>query len=125
MKSLDHPNIVKAEGYYEDNDYVIIVMEIMAFDLRNLLLKVDIVIDESLIKDIFYQMLMSVQHCHINGIVHRDIKMENILMDVTPEGGFKVKLTDFGIARICKEGNQLTGRCGSLMNIAPEILAGN
>ena len=67
-------------------------------------------------------MLASVQHCHANNIVHRDIKMENFLMDITHHSGFKIKLADFGMAAAnCDAGRHMTG-CGSLINTAPETM---
>ena len=43
-------------------------------------------------------MLKSVKYCHEHDIVHRDIKLENFLMDCNPDGKLIVKLTDFGLA---------------------------
>lgn len=95
----------------------------MSSDLRTYLVNLDAVLQESHIKMIFYQILLSVRCCHSNGVVHRDIKMENILVDVTNDGKYLIKLTDFGIACHYKPGTKsLRLRCGSLMNVAPEML---
>lgn len=46
MKSLDHENILKACGYFEDTDYIIIVYQLMTSDLRAMLVELDILLDE-------------------------------------------------------------------------------
>lgn len=45
-------------------------------------------------------MLVSIKHCHDRNIVHRDVKLENFLMDTNSEDKLIVKLSDFGLA--CK-----------------------
>ena len=72
----------------------------MSSDLRTYLVNLDALLQESHIKMIFYQILLSVQCCHSNGVVHRDIKMENILLDYDDvTGAIMIELTDFGLAK--------------------------
>ncbi|CAO2608042.1 Sperm motility kinase 2A [Lemmus lemmus] len=70
-------------------------------------------------RPIFRQVVSAVHYLHQRRIVHRDIKLENILID--REG--KVKLCDFGLAIQVAEGQMLKKVCGSLLYMAPEILA--
>lgn len=58
---------------------------------------------------------------HQDRIVHRDIKLENILIDSRNDGMY-LKLTDFGFATFIEEGCMLTKGVGSRYYIAPEIL---
>lgn len=69
-------------------------------------------------KKLFKQILNAVNYLHINNVCHRDIKLENILLDKADT----IKLTDFGFAKHFKQGELLHARCGSEEYTAPEIL---
>ena len=53
MTQLDHPNIVRCSGFFEDTDYVIIIFELMSSDVRSLLVELKTPLGEHQIKDIF------------------------------------------------------------------------
>ncbi len=76
---------------------------------------------EPIAKNIFKQIINAIQHLHSQYIVHRDVKLENILID----SNNLVKLCDFGVSKEIKKGDMLTNKCGTLAYIAPEILKGN
>ena len=59
-------------------------------------------------RDIFSEILSAVEHAHRNGIVHRDLKTENVLLD----DAYNVKLADFGFGQYYKEGELLNTWCG-------------
>ena len=64
----------------------------------------------------------AVVHCHKQGVVHRDIKLENLLFTSRDEADRKVKLTDFGISRVLTAGQKVSEVCGTLTYCAPEVL---
>lgn len=63
--------------------------------------------------------LSAIVHIHVRGIVHRDVKSENILL---AEGGNKGVLTDFGVAAYASDKVAMGVRCGSAGYVAPEVL---
>lgn len=67
------------------------------------------------------QILKGVEYLHQRNIVHRDLKLENIMLsNLTPQA--KVKIADFGLARYFTDDSQLRTICGSPLYVAPEIL---
>lgn len=72
------------------------------------------------VKNAIMQVLSALDYLHRNGIVHRDVKLENLLIQ---EPGFKVKIADFGLSTIILNPEEkLHGFFGSVAFMAPEIL---
>ena len=76
---------------------------------------------ENVVKFYTVQLILAVGHLHEMGIAHRDLKLENILLD---HEGF-VKLIDFGLAKRMNAGSVATTVAGTPMYIAPEVLNGS
>ncbi|KAI7889515.1 kinase-like domain-containing protein [Mucor mucedo] len=66
----------------------------------------------------FRQLTDAINYCHTRGIVHRDLKLENILLDAEDN----VKICDFGFARFTQKNQYLETFCGSLSYSAPEVI---
>ena len=99
-------------------------MDLMADDIRNIVNLSGAPLEEAFAKQIFKQMVEAVAHCHRNNIVHRDIKLENFLLNINEETQkIYVKLTDFGISRKMKPGKMMCGCKGTLYTMAPEIIS--
>ncbi|XP_012891508.1 PREDICTED: sperm motility kinase Z-like [Dipodomys ordii] len=115
-KSLDHPCVVRTFEVLETTDKVFLVMEYVHG--RDLLhhLQESRRMREDEARAVFHQLLRAVQHCHENGIAHRDIKLENVLIDLCG----RVKLCDFGLGTRFTPGQKLEVQCGSLPFWAPE-----
>ncbi|KAL1764214.1 sperm motility kinase W, partial [Sigmodon hispidus] len=119
LKCLEHINIVKFFHVFDSLSTTYVVMEYVAGnDLQMFLRDLDY-LEEEEARPIFKQVVSGVHYLHQRHIAHRDIKLENILID---RAG-KVKLCDFGLAIQFTEGQMLEEVCGSLLYEAPEILA--
>jgi serine/threonine protein kinase len=92
--ALNHPNIVPVHHFGEQGPLLYLVMPLMKESLRDRLLReVPLPVEEAV--QIAVQILSGLGAAHAHGVVHRDVKPENILLD---DNGV-AKLTDFGIAR--------------------------
>ncbi|KAG2295298.1 hypothetical protein Bca52824_041967 [Brassica carinata] len=125
LRRLDHPNIMKLEGIIasRNSNSMYFVFDYMEHDLEGLCTSPDIQFTEAQIKCYMQQLIWGVEHCHLRGIMHRDIKAANIL--VNNKG--VLKLADFGLANIVtpRNKNQLTSRVVTLWYRAPELLMGS
>ena len=119
MKKLNHPNVTKILELFEDKDYILIIMEYLNGGNLFSFLKKRRKVSEKTAKFLFKQIMLGIQYIHSHNIVHRDIKLENILIDLNNN----IKICDFGIGRVLTDPNQLLyDQCGTPMYIAPEIL---
>ena len=77
-------------------------------------------LSEAEAKELFGQLCLAVSYIHSHGVVHRDLKLENILLDSNNQ----IKLSDFGFTREFEPHQLLRTRCGTTAYAAPEMLAG-
>ena len=120
---MNHQNVMKLVSSFEDDKQLCLVMDLMADDLRNVVNNNDSPLDEQFARKIFTKMVKAIQYCHQNDIVHRDIKMENFLVDVDDDSEeIQIKLTDFGLSKKMKVGERRLGQSGTLMSMAPEMV---
>jgi eukaryotic-like serine/threonine-protein kinase len=120
---LQHPNIVSVYDSDRDGDIAFLVMEyIQGDDLKHHLDKgVRYSLEQSL--KMIRDLLSALDYAHKQGIVHRDIKPANLLI----EPGGRVKLTDFGVARIQDSGEATRTQgsmVGTLKYMSPEQVQG-
>ncbi|CAN6574734.1 unnamed protein product [Malus baccata var. baccata] len=124
LRRLDHPNIMKLEGIItsRSSNSIYLVFEYMEHDLAGLVASPEIKFSDMQIKCYMRQLLSAVEHCHLRGIMHRDIKASNILVN---DDGI-LKLGDFGLANVVnsKSKQPLTSRVVTLWYRPPELLMG-
>lgn len=117
---LSHPNIVNVYDVGEDDGVYFIVMELVqGITLKNYIdMKGKLDIREAL--NISVQIASGLSAAHENRIIHRDIKPQNIIM--SRDG--KVKVTDFGIAKVADSTTVTTTAAGTVHYISPEQARG-
>jgi len=119
LKMLRHPHVIKLLETFDTEKHHLIVMELCpGGDLLNYVRKRR-KLTEVMAKFVFKQIMEGIAYLHENGVVHRDIKLDNILLD----GRGMVKIADFGISRKVADNNELLfEQCGTPAYIAPEIV---
>ncbi|XP_078430255.1 protein IMPAIRED IN BABA-INDUCED STERILITY 1-like isoform X2 [Wolffia australiana] len=125
LRRLDHPNVIKLEGLVTSrlSCSIYLVFEYMEHDLAGLASCPEIKLTEPQIKCYMKQLLSGLEHCHSMGIMHRDIKCSNLL--VNNQG--ILKIADFGLANFARVGRKqpLTSRVVTLWYRPPELLLGS
>uniref|UniRef100_A0A5B7AE81 Protein kinase domain-containing protein n=1 Tax=Davidia involucrata TaxID=16924 RepID=A0A5B7AE81_DAVIN len=124
LRKLDHPNVMKLEALVTSriSCSLYLVFEYMEHDLAGLAASPKIKFTEPQIKCYMQQLLRGLEHCHSRGVLHRDIKGSNLLID---DNGI-LKIGDFGLATFFQpdQNQPLTSRVVTLWYRAPELLLG-
>ncbi|XP_040597015.1 putative sperm motility kinase W [Mesocricetus auratus] len=119
LQSVEHRNIVRFFHMIDTVTTTYVIMEYVAgVDLESYLRALGCLMEDEA-RPIFRQVVSAIHFLHQRHIAHRDIKLENILVDAAGNA----KLCDFGMAIKITEGQMLDELCGSLLYCAPEILA--
>ena len=123
LSNMDHPNIVKYFGIFEDDYFIHIVMEYLkGQDLSKIIsLKNYTDFNENQMGQIIHQLLKALSFIHSKNIIHRDIKPENILFS-DKRNIFSLKLIDFGLATFQEQEKKTAG---TPMYMSPEMVDGN
>ncbi|XP_041447559.1 mucin-5AC isoform X4 [Drosophila obscura] len=120
MSSVQHPNIIHIYEVFENREKMVLVMEFAAGGELYDYLSERKVLNEEEARRIFRQVATAVYYCHKHKICHRDLKLENILLD---EKG-NAKIADFGLSNVFDAGRLLGTFCGSPLYASPEIVEG-
>ena len=71
-------------------------------------------------RTMFQQLISGVEYCHQHMVVHRDLKPENLLLDADQQ----LRIADFGLSNVMKDGDFFKTSCGSPNYAAPEVISG-
>jgi polo-like kinase 4 len=118
---LRHASILELYNYFEDSEYVYMVMEICENGNLFQFLKEHPrgCLSEPETRGILLQLIYGLQYLHSNGIIHRDLKLSNLLLN----SKYELKIADFGLAVKLQDplGEQKT-MCGTPNYISPYLL---
>jgi len=134
LETLTHPNVISVKGHgpgvsSNDRHVYYIFMELASggelFD--QVIDRGAAAMDEPTARGFFGQLIDGIAYCHISGVAHRDLKLENVLLN---EQGV-IKVIDFGLSHVYPRGadgnvdrsTRLHDVCGSKSYAAPEVLA--
>ncbi|CAN7107808.1 unnamed protein product [Brassica rapa subsp. narinosa] len=124
LRRLNHPNVIKLEGLVTSrmSNSLYLVFRYMHHDLAGLAASPVITFTEQQVKCYMKQILSGLEHCHSQGVLHRDIKGSNLLID---DDGV-LRIGDFGLATFFDASirQKMTTRVVTLWYRAPELLHG-
>ncbi|XP_042012606.1 probable serine/threonine-protein kinase At1g54610 [Salvia splendens] len=124
LRRLNHPNVIKLEGLVISrmSSSLYLVFEYMEHDLAGLSAAQSANFTEDRVKCYMKQLISGLEHCHSNGVLHRDMKCSNLLID---NQGI-LKIADFGLASFFNPESKkpMTSRVVTLWYRPPELLLG-
>lgn len=121
LQSINHPHIIGLHSTIENAKQIHLIMEYCGKTSLHAYLKAKNGrrLDDAEAKRVFYQICQGISYCHAKNIVHRDLKLENLLVDDSNN----IKIIDFGFS-ICVENDKLLNIfCGTPSYMAPEIVS--
>ena len=119
MNKIHDKNVIRLLELFESPRHLMIVLEYAGGGDLLQLLRSRGKITEKEARPIFKQIIDAVTACHKEDIIHRDIKLDNILLN---EEMTLIKLCDFGVSRVAKRGFKINEQCGTPAYLAPEII---
>ena len=120
LTSLKHPNIIRLYEVLDSHNWVLIIMEYASGgELLDYIAKEkNQILSEPQACKIFNSILAGLEYCHRRKVIHRDLKLENILLDKNGN----IKIADFGLSNTINFGQKMSTNCGTPNYIAPEII---
>jgi len=126
LSSLHHPNIVTIHDFVEDAEGHFVVLEYVKGEtLADVIKRGAFPLEEFAM--LAQQTLDALAAAHTQGLLHRDIKPDNIMVQWLPGGGFQIKVLDFGLSKIVAAPQSATCQhdgtyVGTIYTMAPEAL---
>eukprot|EP00759_Apiculatamorpha_spiralis_P030656 PhF_6_TR32207/c0_g1_i1/m.47899 len=120
LGAIEHPFIVRLHGVFQTRKFLFLVFDFLCGGdvLFHLKKAPNMRFDETRTRFYMAEIALAVSYLHTHSIIHRDLKADNIVLDVD---GHAV-LTDFGFAKVVDPMKKNTSTCGTLAYLAPEVL---
>ena len=122
LKRLNHYNTIKLYNIIQNNDFIFLIQEyISGKELLHFIEKKDNLSEKDICK-LYQQIISGIEYVHEMGIAHRDLKLENILLNYKKD----IKIIDFGLSNLYDRNvdELLHSSCGSPCYAAPEMIKG-
>lgn len=119
MKKIRHANVIRLLEVFESTNHLLIVMEYAGGGDLLQYVKKHKKLKEEEAKGLFRQIVYGLGHIHSRSVIHRDIKLDNILLD----SDHGVKICDFGVSKIMDKVLIIKEQCGTPAYISPEIIS--
>jgi len=120
LRETDHPRIVKMRGVYNSKDSLFIVMDLMSGgELYDEIINRE-TFTETEAAYVILQLLEALVYLHAKGFVHRDLKLENLLL--VSKNSLEIRVADFGLSRHLDPDSRANTACGTPFYVAPDIL---
>ncbi|XP_072968042.1 serine/threonine protein kinase OSK1-like [Typha angustifolia] len=120
LRLFMHPHIIRLYEVIDTPSDIYVVMEyVKSGELFDYIVEKGR-LQEDEARRFFQQIISGVEYCHRNMVVHRDLKPENLLLD----SKCNVKIADFGLSNVMRDGHFLKTSCGSPNYAAPEVISG-
>lgn len=123
LKTLDHPHIITIYEVIESEETIGIVIELCEGGSLFERVISRMPLSEDRVALYMSQIVSGVAYCHNNSIVHRDLKLENILFE-NESFDSPLKIIDFGVSSVIAKEEMLKAVIGSVYYIAPEVILG-
>ena len=123
LQNLKHPNMVQIVDFLEDDEYYYVILEhVPGMTVLEYLEEPFNLFTEQDVRGIVEPLLKVIAYIHREGVVHRDVTLDNLLMADDEESRPTVKLCDFGLARRVPAPRSVTRCCGTPLYMAPEVI---
>ena len=115
---INHPNVVRLKDYFENSKGIYVVMEYCEGGTLTQLVEKEKGLGEDRSVILFRQLLQAYEAVNLQGVVHRDIKPDNVLIQLG-----NLVLADFDLSKILEDDGIMYSMAGTPITSAPEILA--
>jgi len=120
LKLFYHPHIIRLyEVIYTPGDIYMVMEYVPGGELFDFIVS-NGRLNENRARAMFQQLISGVEYCHQHMVVHRDLKPENLLLDMEQQ----LRIADFGLSNVMKDGDFFRTSCGSPNYAAPEVISG-
>ena len=118
MKKIKHNNVIRILEVFDSTSHVLIVMEYAGGGDLLHYIKTRKRLSEDKARPLFRGIVLGLAHIHCRSVLHRDIKLDNILLT----NDHIVKICDFGVSKIINKNHFIREQCGTPAYLAPEII---
>lgn len=116
----DHPFLCGMEYLFQSDTRLYFVLPFVGGGVLDKIVDDRARLEEQIVKFYAAQLIIGLGKLHERGVIHRDVKLQNIMVDTT---GY-IKIIDFGLAKALSEEQEATTFCGTFEYIAPELIRG-